>query len=201
MIIQLINMNIWLRKYPVEVWWRCHLNFRYHPLWVTSIVVAVHSRCRQGIAVQTRCRWSSRSLVVDVVVRTLVVDVEEVVVRKRAVAWRRSPKTLSPAYPEQDLNSKARFRRLCSRRYRARGASDGDAKEQQTEGEERSPKQEYLLFVDWRLEGERRASYIGEQQAQGVNLDVTVNALQVVTVVVKALSYCRGLRATGNSHD
>jgi hypothetical protein len=55
--------------------------------------------------------------------------------------------------------------------------------------------------VDWRLEGERRASYIGEQQAQGVNLDVTVNALQVVTVVVKALSYCRGLRATGNSHD
>jgi hypothetical protein len=34
-----------------------------------------------------------------------------------------------------------------------------------------------------------------------MNLDVTVNALQVVTVAVKALSYCHGLRATGNSHD
>jgi hypothetical protein len=168
MIIQLINMNIWLRKYPVEVWWRCHLNFRYHPLWVTSIVVAVHSRCRQGIAVQTRCRWSSRSLVVDVVVRTLVVDVEEVVVRKRAVAWRRSPKTLSPAYPEQDLSSKARFRRLCSRRYRARGASDGDAKEQQTEGEERGllNRSTYCLWIG-DLRERRRAPYIGEQQAQG----------------------------------
>jgi hypothetical protein len=30
-----------------------------------------------------------------------------------------------------------------------------------------------------------------------MNLDVTVNALQVVMVAVKALSYCLGLRATG----
>jgi hypothetical protein len=39
------------------------------------------------------------------------------------------PKTLSPAYPEQDISSRTRFRRLCSHRYRARGASDGDATE------------------------------------------------------------------------
>jgi hypothetical protein len=34
-----------------------------------------------------------------------------------------------------------------------------------------------------------------------MNLDVTVNAPQVVTVVVKARSYGRGLRVTGNGHD
>jgi hypothetical protein len=81
-----------------------------------------------------------RLLVVDieeVVVRSLVVDVEEVVVRERAVASRRSPKTLSPAYPEQDLSSRVRFRRLFSHRYRARGASDGDAKESSKQREKR----------------------------------------------------------------
>jgi hypothetical protein len=36
---------------------------------------------------------------------------------------------------------------------------------------------------------------------KGMNLDVKVNAHQVVTVVVKALSNCRGLRAPGNYHD
>jgi hypothetical protein len=118
MIIQLINMNIGLREYPVKV--RC-----YHSLWVTSISVAVLIRCRQMFAVKSRCRRSSRSL---------VVDVEEVVVRERVVAWRRSAKTLSPAYPEQDLSSRTRFRRLCSRRYRARGADDGDAKRKQQNG-------------------------------------------------------------------
>jgi hypothetical protein len=159
MIIRLINMNIWLRKYHVEVWVTASPEFPYHPLWVTSIGVAVHSRCRQRIAVQTRCRWSSRSL---------VVDVEEVVVRERTVAWRRFPKTLSPAYLEQDLSSKARFRRLCSRRYRVRGASDGDAKKAANSGRrERSPKQQYLWFVNWQPEGEeegalyRRAADVG----------------------------------------
>jgi hypothetical protein len=34
-----------------------------------------------------------------------------------------------------------------------------------------------------------------------MNLDVTVNVPQVVTVTVKALSNCRGLRAPGNCHD
>jgi hypothetical protein len=132
MIIQLINMNIGLRGTLWKIGWRRHPTFRYHPLWVTSIGVVVHSWCRQMIAVQTRFIWSSCSL---------VVDVEEVVVRERAVAWRRSPKTLSPSYLEQDLSRKARFRRLCSRLYRAHGASDGNAKrKQQTEGErERSP--------------------------------------------------------------
>jgi hypothetical protein len=122
MIIQLINMNILL-----------------------SPIVSDLNRCSRTQSMQaddhsaTRCIWSSCSL---------VVDVEEVVVRERAVAWRRSPKTLSSAYPEQDLSSKARFRRLCSRLYRARGASDGNAKrKQQTEGErERSPEQEYLMW-------------------------------------------------------
>jgi hypothetical protein len=56
--------------------------------------------------------------------------------------------------------------------------------------------------VNWLPKGEeegalyRRAAGIG-----GVKLDVTVNVPQVVTVAVKALSYCRGLRATGNCHD
>jgi hypothetical protein len=43
--------------------------------------------------------------------------------------------------------------------------------------------------------------YIGDSRHRGVKLDVTVNVPQVVTVAVKALSYCRGLRATGNCHD
>jgi hypothetical protein len=34
------------------------------------------------------------------------------------------------------------------------------------------------------LRERRRAPYIGEQQAWGMNLDVTVNAPQVVTVAV-----------------
>jgi hypothetical protein len=41
------------------------------------------------------------------------------------------------------------------------------------------------------LRERRRVPYIGEQQAQGMNLDVTV----------KALSYCRGLRAIGICHS
>jgi hypothetical protein len=41
------------------------------------------------------------------------------------------------------------------------------------------------------LRERRRVPYIGEQQAQGMNLDITDNALEVVTVAVKALSYCR----------
>jgi hypothetical protein len=51
--------------------------------------------------------------------------------------------------------------------------------------------------VNWQPEGEeegalyRRAAGVG-----GMNLDVTFNAPQVVTVAVKALSYCHGLRAT-----
>jgi hypothetical protein len=44
------------------------------------------------------------------------------------------PKTLSPAYPEKDLNSMTRFQRLCSRRYRARSAGDEDAKRKQQNG-------------------------------------------------------------------
>jgi hypothetical protein len=56
--------------------------------------------------------------------------------------------------------------------------------------------------VNWQLEGEEEgALYRRVAGAGGVNLDVTVNALQVVTVAVKALSYCRGIRATGNCHD
>jgi hypothetical protein len=56
--------------------------------------------------------------------------------------------------------------------------------------------------VNWQPEGKeegalyRRAAGVG-----GMNLDVTVNAPQVVTVAVKALSYCRGLTATDNCHD
>jgi hypothetical protein len=56
--------------------------------------------------------------------------------------------------------------------------------------------------VNWRLEGEEEgALYRQAAGAGGMNLDVTVNAPQVLTVAVKALSYCRGLRATGNCHD
>jgi hypothetical protein len=47
------------------------------------------------------------------------------------------PKNLIARYPEQDLSSKAWFRRLCSRRYHARGASDGDAKESSKQREKR----------------------------------------------------------------
>jgi hypothetical protein len=60
-----------------------------------------------------------------------------------------------------------------------RGASDGDAKESSKQREKRG-----LL----------------NRSTLSVNLYVTVNALQVVTVAVKALSYRRGLRATGNCH-
>jgi hypothetical protein len=35
------------------------------------------------------------------------------------------------------------------------------------------------------LSRRRRATYIGEQAREGMNLDVTVNAPQVVTVAVK----------------
>jgi hypothetical protein len=87
MIIPLINMNTSLRKYPLEGRLTASPSptFWYYSLWVTSIGVAVLSRCRQMIAVKTRYRRSSHSF---------VVDVEEVVVRERAVAWRRSPKNL-----------------------------------------------------------------------------------------------------------
>jgi hypothetical protein len=67
---------------------------------------------------------------------------------------------------------------------------------------ERSPKQEYLKFVNWCPEGEEEGIlYRRPIGTGGMNLDITVNAPQVVTVAVKTLSYCRGLRATGNCHD
>jgi hypothetical protein len=67
---------------------------------------------------------------------------------------------------------------------------------------ERSSKQEYLLFVNWCPEGEEEgALYRRAAGAGGMNLDITVNAPQVVMVAVKALSYCHGLRATGKCHD
>jgi hypothetical protein len=67
---------------------------------------------------------------------------------------------------------------------------------------ERSPKQEYLLFVNWHHKGEEDGALYRRAAGVGVmNLDVTVNAPQVVTVADMALSYCRGLRATGNCHD
>jgi hypothetical protein len=81
-----------------------------------------------------------------------------------------------------------RLRRLCSRRYHARGAGDGDAKESsKTEGErERSPEQEYRS-VNWQPEREEEAAlYRRAAGAGGMNLDVTVNAPQVVMVAVKA---------------
>jgi hypothetical protein len=56
--------------------------------------------------------------------------------------------------------------------------------------------------VNWQPDGEEEgALYRRGAGVGGMNLDVTVNAPQVVTVAVKALSYCRGLRATGNCHD
>jgi hypothetical protein len=56
--------------------------------------------------------------------------------------------------------------------------------------------------VNWYSEGEEEdALYRRSAGGGGMNLDVTVNAPQVVTVAVKAMSYCRGLRATGNCHD
>jgi hypothetical protein len=56
--------------------------------------------------------------------------------------------------------------------------------------------------VNWQLEGqEEGALYRRAADARGMNLDVTVNAPQVVTVAVKALSNCRGLRSTSNCHD
>jgi hypothetical protein len=185
MIIQLRNMNIWLRKYPVEVWVTRHPNFRYHPLWVTSIGVAVHSRYRQRIAVQTRCRWSSRSLVVDVeevVVCSLVVDVDEVVIRSRSFAcrWRRGSSHSGASSRVKTLpkNLIARLSRvgsqqqgevseallspvLCTRckRWRCK-------RKQQTEGEERGlqNRSTYSLWIVT-LRERRRAPYIGEQQA------------------------------------
>jgi hypothetical protein len=75
-------------------------------------------------------------------------------------------------------------------------------RKQQIEGEERGLLNRSTLSVNWRLQGEEEgALYRRAAGARGMNLDVTVNALQVVTVAVKALSYCRGLRATGNCHD
>jgi hypothetical protein len=54
--------------------------------------------------------------------------------------------------------------------------------------------------VNWHPEEEEEgALYRRAAGAGGMNLDVTINAPQVVTVAVKALSYY--LRATGNCHD
>jgi hypothetical protein len=99
MIIQLINMNICLRGYPVEVWVTVSPEFPLSP------IVSDLNWCSRAQSMQAEDHSADPPAISDVVVR------------------------LSPAYPEQDLSSKARFRRLCSRRYRARGASDGDAKE------------------------------------------------------------------------
>jgi hypothetical protein len=50
---------------------------------------------------------------------------------------------------------------------------------------ERSPKQEYLLFVNWCPEGEEEgALYRRAAGAGGMNLDVTVNAPPVVAIAV-----------------
>jgi hypothetical protein len=56
--------------------------------------------------------------------------------------------------------------------------------------------------VNWLPEGdEEGALYRRAASAGGMNLDVTVNAPQVVTITVKALSKCRGLGSPGNCHD
>jgi hypothetical protein len=74
--------------------------------------------------------------------------------------------------------------------------------QKKAEGEERGLLNRSIWFVNWQPEGEeedalyRRAASVG-----GMNLDVTVNAPQVVTVTIKALSKCRGFRAPGNYHD
>jgi hypothetical protein len=194
MIIQLIKMNISSRKYPVKGKVPespdCLLSLG------SGILVSDLNRCSRTKSVQVDdrseelapgCRGSSRTG-----------DVEEVVVQERAVAWRRSPKTLSPAYPEQDLSSRTRFRRLCSRWYHVCGASDGNAKRSSKteEKRERSPEQEYLS-VNWQSEQEEEGDLYRRAGARGMNLDVMVNAPQEVTVAVRSqlrLNNCRGLR-------
>jgi hypothetical protein len=200
MIIQLINMNISLREYPVEDWVRRHTNFRYHPLWVTSIGVVVYCRCRQMIAVQTRCRWSSRSLVVDVeevVIRSFAVDVEEVIVQERAVAWRRYQKPYCPpilsrisaagrgsggsalastvrAVQAMDLSSRTSSGGSALagtvRAVQAMGMQKRAANKGRTE---RSPKQEYMDLWIGRLRRGRKASLYRRTCSEGgMNLDV-----------------------------
>jgi hypothetical protein len=47
------------------------------------------------------------------------------------------PKNLIARLSQQDLSSKAGFQRLCSRRYRAHGATNGDAEESNKQREKR----------------------------------------------------------------
>jgi hypothetical protein len=75
-------------------------------------------------------------------------------------------------------------------------------RKQQTEGEERDLLNMSTWFVNWQPKGQEEGTlYRRAAGTRGMNLDITINAPQVVTIAVKALSNCRSLRAPGNCHD
>jgi hypothetical protein len=154
-------MNIGLREYLVEVW------VTASPEFLLSPIVSDLNRCSRTQsmqtedAMQTHCRWSSRSL---------VVDVEEVVVRR----WHRGSSRTGASSRVKTLPEN-----LIARLFRAGSQQQDEVPEallspvpcarckrwrckrkQQTEREERGLLSRSTWFLNWQSEGEEEGLLI-----------------------------------------